>query len=82
MQNHLEEDGLDFSTVFPFLFFHRGVKNVFGRNLCIGNALVVAQHPDINVWNTVLRLRTYDAKVLTSIYTSYFILLYFSILIN
>lgn len=57
---HLQEDGLDFAAVFPFFFIHHGVEDVFGGNASVGDALVVAHHPDEQVRDAVLRLGTYQ----------------------
>lgn len=63
MQHHqpyLQEDRLDFATVFSFFFIHHGVQNVFGGNAGVRNALVVAHHPDEQVWDAVLRLGRFE----------------------
>lgn len=54
---YLEEDSLDFAAVFPHFLIYYGVQNVFGRDPGVGDALVVAHHPDENVWDAVLRLK-------------------------
>lgn len=56
VESHLEEDGLDFAAVLPHLFIHHGVKNVFGGDSGVGDALVIAHHPDKHIWDAVLRL--------------------------
>lgn len=53
---YLEEDSFDFAAVFSCFLINYGVENVFRRNPGIGDALVVAHHPDKNIWNAVLRL--------------------------
>lgn len=59
---YLEEDRLDFATVFSFFFIHHGIQNVFGGNASVGNALVVAHHPDEQVWDAVLRLDIFEKQ--------------------
>lgn len=59
---YLQEDCLDFAAVFSFLFIHRRVEDVFGGNASVGDALVVAQHPDEQVWDAVLRLDTFETQ--------------------
>lgn len=54
--HHLEEDGLHFGAVLAHLLIHNGVEDILGRDTGIGNALVVAHHPDEDVRNTVLGL--------------------------
>lgn len=54
---HLEEDSFDFAAVFSRFLIHYGVEDVLGRNPGVGDALVVAHHPDENIWDAVLRLR-------------------------
>lgn len=53
---YLEEDSFDFAAVFSCFLIHYGVQNVFGRNPGVSDALVVAHHPDENIWDAVLRL--------------------------
>lgn len=53
---YLEKDSFDFATVFSCFFIHYGEQNVFGRNPGVGDALVIAHHPDENIWDAVLRL--------------------------
>lgn len=55
--SHLEEHSLDFAAVFAHLFIHHGVQDVFGGDSGVGDALVVAHHPDKHVWDAVLRLQ-------------------------
>ena len=54
---HLEEYSFDFAAVLSRFLIHYGVEDVFGRNPGVGDALVVAHHPDENIWDAVLRLR-------------------------
>lgn len=53
---HLEEDSFDFATIFARLLVHYGVQDVFGGNPSVGDALVVAHHPDENIRDAVLWL--------------------------
>jgi len=53
---YLKEYSFDFSTVFASFLIHNGVQDVFGRNSSVSNALVVAHHPNENIWDAVLRL--------------------------
>lgn len=53
---HLEENSLHFGAVLAHLLIHDGVEDVLGRDAGIGNAFVVAHHPDENVRNRVLGL--------------------------
>lgn len=53
---HLEEDGLHFGAVLAHLLIHDGVEDVLGRDAGVGNALIVAHHPDEDVGNSVLGL--------------------------
>lgn len=55
---HLEEEGLHFGAVLAHLLIHNGVEDILGRDAGVGNALVVAHHPDEDVGNGVLGLRT------------------------
>ena len=52
-----EEGRFDFSAVLPGLLVHDGVEDVLGGDAGVRHALVVAHHPDEDVWDTVLRLR-------------------------
>lgn len=52
-----QKDGLDFATVLSLLLLCAGVKDIFGRNACIRNALPVTYHPYENIRNAVLRLQ-------------------------
>lgn len=54
---HSQKDGLDFAAVLPFLLLHAGVQDIFGGNTSVGDALSVANHPDENVRDAVLRLQ-------------------------
>lgn len=56
-ESHLEENGLDFCTVFPYLLLHIREKKVFGGHSSICNAFSITDHPYENIWNTVLRLQ-------------------------
>lgn len=53
---HLEENCLHLGAVLAHLLVHDGVQDVLGRDAGIGDALVVAHHPDENVGNCVLGL--------------------------
>lgn len=59
---HLQEDRLDLAAVFSFFFIHHRVEDVFGGNASVGDALVVAHHPDEQVWDAVLRLDTFETQ--------------------
>lgn len=59
---YLKEDRLDFAAVFSLFFIHHRVEDVFGGNASVGDALVVAHHPDEQVWDAVLRLRTCETQ--------------------
>ena len=52
-----EEGRFDFSAVLPGLLVHDGVEDVLGGDAGVRHPLVVAHHPDEDVWDTVLRLR-------------------------
>lgn len=52
-----QKDGLDFATVLSLLLLCAGIKDIFGRNACIRNALPVTYHPYENIRNAVLRLQ-------------------------
>lgn len=54
--SYLEEDSLDFAAVPPHLLIHHGVENVFRGDPGVGDALVIAHHPDKHIWDAVLRL--------------------------
>lgn len=58
MDPHLEENRLHFGAVLAHLLIHDGVQDVLGRDAGVGDALVVAHHPDENVGNRVLGLQT------------------------
>lgn len=53
---YLEEDSLDFAAVFPHFLIHHRVEDVFGGDAGVGDALVIAHHPDEHIWDAVLRL--------------------------
>lgn len=53
---HLEKDSLHFGAVLAHLLIHNGVEDVLGRDTGIGNALVIAHHPDEDVRDGVLGL--------------------------
>lgn len=57
VDTHPQKDGLDFATVLSFLLLCTGIKDIFGRNTCIRNALPVTYHPYENIRNAVLRLQ-------------------------
>lgn len=59
---YLQEDRLDFAAVFSFFFIHHRVEDVLGGNASVGDALVVAHHPDEQVWDAVLRLDTFETQ--------------------
>lgn len=47
---------MDFTAVFPRFLVHDGVQDVFRGDPGVSYALVVAHHPDENIWDAVLRL--------------------------
>lgn len=53
---HLEKDSLHFGAVLAHLLIHNGIEDVLGRDTGIGNALVIAHHPDEDVRDGVLGL--------------------------
>lgn len=55
--SHPQKDGLDFAAVLPFLLLRARVQDIFGGNTSVGDALAVANHPDENIRDAVLRLR-------------------------
>lgn len=55
--SYFEEDSFDFAAVFASFFVHNGVQDVFGGNAGVGDAPVVAHHPNKDIWYAVLRLQ-------------------------
>lgn len=69
IQSHLKENGLDFCTVFSNLLLHIREKEVFGGHSSISNALSIAHHPYVNIWNTVLRLQKKAVSQVVLVFT-------------
>lgn len=48
--------GLDLPTMPAHLLYDRGVEQVFGSNAGIRYSLVVTEHPNEDIWDSVLWL--------------------------
>ena len=53
---NLQDDILEFSTQLSTSFIRCGVHDLMGRNSLASHTLTTRQHPNDNIWNTVLWL--------------------------